>query len=72
MMQTKNFCDKLKQARNDAGYTQSEVCDVIHINRATLSNYETGRLEPNLDTLAKLADFYCVSVDWLLGTKGGK
>lgn len=65
------FCEKLKYARIDAGYTQQQVSDLLNIGRSTLSNYEIGRIEPNLETLARLADFYCVSVDWLLGTKAG-
>jgi len=64
------FHEKLKQARTEAGYTQQQVADILHIGRSTLANYEMGRIEPNLETLARLADFYCVSVDWLLGTKG--
>lgn len=64
------FHEKLKQARMEAGYTQQQVATYLHIGRSTLANYEMGRIEPNLETLAKLADFYCVSVDWLLGTKG--
>lgn len=66
------FNEKLKKARKDAGYTQNEVAKHINVSRSTLSNYEIGRIEPSLNTLALLADFYCVSVDWLLGTKGGK
>lgn len=64
------FHEKLKQARLEAGYTQQQVATFLHIGRSTLANYEMGRIEPNLETLARLADFYCVSVDWLLGTKG--
>lgn len=64
------FHEKLKQAWTEAGYTQQQVADILHIGRSTLANYEMGRIEPNLETLARLADFYCVSVDWLLGTKG--
>ncbi len=71
-MYPKSFNDKLRKARLDAGYTQVQVADILGIGRSTLANYEVGRTEPDLNTLAQLADFYCVSVDWLLGTKGGK
>lgn len=64
------FRQKLKKARKDTGFTQAEVCKEINIPRSTLANYETGRTQPDLETLAKLADFYEVSIDWLLGTKG--
>lgn len=71
-MYPKTFAEKLKKARSDAGYTQEDVSLILNIGRSTLANYEVGRTEPNLNTLAMLADFYDVSVDWLLGTKGGK
>jgi transcriptional regulator with XRE-family HTH domain len=63
---------KLKQARKEAGIKQEEVADIINISRATISKYENGQLEPNIETLGMLADFYEVSADWLIGTKGGK
>ena len=71
-MYPSKFCEKLKKARIDAGYTQLQVAEALNISRSTLANYEVGRIEPNISTLALLADFYCVSTDWLLGTKGGK
>ena len=59
-MYPKSFNDKLKKARLDAGYTQVQVADILGIGRSTLANYEVGRTEPDLNTLALLADFYCV------------
>lgn len=70
-MYPKTFSEKLKKAREDAGYTQQQVSDILGIGRSTLANYEVGRTEPDLGTLSQLSDFYCVSTDWLLGTKGG-
>lgn len=61
---------KLKEARTQAGYTQEQVETLTKISRAAISHYETGKREPDLETIAKLADFYEVSMDWLAGTKG--
>lgn len=61
---------KLKEARKKAGYTQQEVEIHTDISRQVLSHYETGKREPNIETLAKLSDFYEVSIDWLVGTMG--
>lgn len=69
-MYKETFGKKLKQARLDAGYTQNQIKELLNIGRSTLSLYETGRREPDIETLGKLADFYCVSIDWLVGTKG--
>ena len=64
------FAQKLAQARKDAGYTQRQVADILNMKQATIASYETGRTQPDIETLGKLADFYCVSVDWLMSTKG--
>lgn len=69
-MYYETFPDKLKAARKEAGYTQKQVEILVGIQQAALSSYETGRTQPDIETLGKLADFYCVSCDWLIGTKG--
>ncbi len=70
-MYRESFCSKLKKARQNTGFTQREVAKETQISQATIANYETGRTEPDLENLGILADFYGVSVDWLLGTRGG-
>ncbi|BCJ87452.1 helix-turn-helix domain-containing protein [Effusibacillus dendaii] len=47
--------------------TQQEVADALGISRARYAHYETGRNEPDLNTLVRLADFFQVPVDDLLG-----
>lgn len=69
-MYSEMFAEKLQKARIEAGYTQEQASDFTHIPRSTIANYERGRTQPDLEKLGILADFYCVSVDWLLGTKG--
>ncbi|MDE6775741.1 MAG: helix-turn-helix transcriptional regulator [Ruminococcus sp.] len=69
-MYIETFSQKLAKARNEAGYTQRQVAEIMKISKSTIASYETGRTEPDIETLGKLADFYAVSVDWLLGTKG--
>ena len=67
-MYVEAFASKLKKARTEAGFTEKET----GITQSVLARYETGKLEPNIETLGTLADFYFVSTDWLIGTKGGK
>lgn len=69
-MYKESFIDRIKKARIDAGYTQNQVAEITGISQPILSNLETGEREPSLENLGVLADFYEVSVDWLLGTKG--
>jgi len=62
-----NFAPRIKEARKRTGFTQKEVSEETGIQQSKLSKYENGDLEPNLETLGKLAEFYGVSTDWLLG-----
>lgn len=71
-MYAEAFPAKIKKARQDTGFTQKEVAQKVRLPQSTIAKYETGKLEPSLETLGTLADFYEVSADWLLGTMGGK
>lgn len=56
---------RLKTARTNAGLKQVDVMRKVGINNKTLSGYENGVAEPDLDTLKVLATLYNVSLDWL-------
>ena len=71
-MYREGFPSKLKKARNQSGFTQQEVENETKIARANISRYESGTLEPNIETLGILIDFYEIDANWLLSTKGGK
>ena len=71
-MYVETFAQKLKKAREDTGFTQREVAKETGITQSVLARYETGKLEPNIEVLGILIDFYNVSADWVLGTRGGK
>ena len=71
-MYSEGFASKLKKARENTGFTQREVSEETGITQSVLARYETGKLEPCIEVLGILADFYEVSTDWLIGTKGGK
>jgi len=66
-MYKENLPSRLKKARADAGYTQRQVADIVNIRQSKIAMLETGRIEPDIESLGILADFYYVSVDWLLG-----
>ena len=57
----------LKILRKKRNLTQKDVADAIGITFQTYSYYETGRTKPTPETLCKLADFFEVTVDELLG-----
>lgn len=70
-MYRESFPGKLKKARENTGFTQREVQKETGIHQSQIAKYEIGRTEPDIEKLGILADFYGVSVDWLLGTRGG-
>ncbi len=58
--------DRLKLFRTSHNLTQSQVANALQIKQYNLSDYETGRAKPDIDTLIKFADLYEVSIDDLL------
>ena len=59
--------ENIRNLRIDGGHTQKQIAEYLHIKQNTYSQYEIGVLNYPVDTLMKLADFYDVSVDYLLG-----
>ena len=66
------FSQRLKKAREDTGFTQRKIERETGIKQSTIASYETGRTEPDIETLGILADFYEVDLNWIVGTKGKK
>lgn len=61
------FSERLKRLRMEKGITQKELADRLHISRSTIAGYESLGKEPDGEKLCALADFFGVSVDYLLG-----
>lgn len=59
--------ENLKYIRKAMNMTQTEAANALNISPNTYRNYEQGTREPNNDTLIKLAKFYGVTTDYLLG-----
>lgn len=70
-MYKEGFPSRLKSAREKTGLSQRDVERETKITQSQIAKYETGRIEPDIEKLGILADFYGVSTDWLLGTRGG-
>ncbi len=58
--------EKIKKYREEKKITQVEVAEILGVKPATISKYEAGALEPNIESLKKLAELFEVSVDELL------
>lgn len=61
------FNEILRQLRTEKNLSQKDVADAIGVDRTTYTKYETGKSQPDFVTIQKLAEFYSVSVDYLLG-----
>lgn len=61
------IAERLRKARERKNLRQTQVKAQTGINNKTLSGYENGVSEPDLDTLKRLAELYEVTVDWLTG-----
>ncbi len=61
------FKNRLRQLRKEHNLLQSEVAEKIGVKNSTISNYEQGVREADFETLMKLASFYNVTCDYLIG-----
>lgn len=62
-----NYLSRIKELRTEKGLTLIEMSNQLGIGKATINNYELGRSEPNISTLIKLAEYFDVSIDYLVG-----
>ena len=59
--------EKLRELREATGKTQDDIALYLNVGRNTVSRYESGEREPDLQTIKKLADYFNVTTDYLLG-----
>ncbi len=59
--------NRIRALREDRDLRQIDVSRATGIDQKTLSNYETGKTRPDSDALIALADFFNVSIDYLVG-----
>lgn len=57
----------LANLRKERGLAQKELAALLNLSIGTISNYENGVHSPDLNTLCRLAEFYHVTTDYLLG-----
>lgn len=58
---------RLKDLREDADLKQKDIAEYLHIKQNTYSQYENGQRQLPIDILIKLAQFYHVTTDYILG-----
>ena len=58
---------RLTELRKEQRLTQDDLAKIIGSNKRNISNYEVGRSSPNINLLKKMATYFNVSIDYLVG-----
>jgi len=61
------FTKRLRALREDSDIKQKEIAEALQIKPNTYNRYECGVNEPDMAMLVKIADYFAVSLDYLLG-----
>lgn len=61
------FSERLKLLRKSKDLTQTELATILHLSHGAVAMWETNKRQPDNETLSRLADFFEVSIDYLLG-----
>lgn len=62
-----SFAERLQELREDKGISRKDLAASLNITVSALGMYEQGRREPNMEMLIRLADYFNVSLDFLVG-----
>lgn len=58
---------KIRELRNERHITQLKLALDLHMSQNTISRYESGEREPGITELIRIADYFHVSIDYLVG-----
>jgi transcriptional regulator with XRE-family HTH domain len=64
--------ERIRNLREDRDLTQQDLANLLNCTQACYSHYESGKRDIPTEVLTKLADFYSVSTDYLLGRTNQK
>ena len=56
----------IKQLRQEKGINQEQLAEQLHVTRQAVSNWETGKTQPDIETLTQIAEYFDVSVEKLI------
>ena len=59
--------NRIKELRQEKGILQSDLAKLLKMGQATISNWETGRHEPDQEALLEMSKLFDVSIDYILG-----
>ena len=66
------FYNRLRELRNGYSMSQKELANKLFVSQQTIAKWETNKASPNPEMLSKIASFFQVSVDYLVGSSDEK
>lgn len=58
--------NRIREIRKSKGISQQKLAEVLHVNQTAISQWETGKTSPNIDSAKAMADLFDVSMEYLL------
>ena len=59
--------NRIRELRKSQNLNQTELASIIHVSQSSMSGYETGAILPDIDVLKRIADYFKVSIDYVVG-----
>ncbi len=66
-MNKTDFATKFRFLRKQIGYSMRQMAGCLDVGKTIIGKWESGENEPNLSNLLAIAEFFDVSIDWLVG-----
>ena len=66
-MEKANFASRFRYLRKEIGYSMRQMAGCLDVGKTIIGQWESGKKEPNLVNLIAIAEFFDVSIDWLVG-----
>ena len=64
--------ERIRSLRNNRGISQVELAEALHVTKQSVSNWENNNIQPSIEVLVKIARYFSVSTDYLLGLETKK
>ena len=64
--------ERIKALRLERNWSQVDLAKMLHVTKQSVSNWENDNIQPSIDMLIKIASFFSVSTDFLLGLENRK
>lgn len=66
------LCEQIKKLRKSRGISQVQLANQLGVTKQSISNWENDNIQPSIEMLMKLAEYFKVSTDYMLGLDSKK